>query len=297
MTLLEALQHSRRAILHDLLPVFSSEQGRPATPTQKQPLSEICTTTTAIGPHTFNTKLYASGAKRTKLSAGPATVGEGTAALTPAMIARLTTASAADPALATILRKVATGKASTKELAQLSKQVERLRKQDEADDNDAEPTPSTSTSWPTATTADDSKADPPLIVLEFDEVPGQLYRLPTHSTHTVLPSAKSAQAKVKAVITDGFEVLLSFFVFSDAIPVPVDLVVRNCTVEISAELLRCTRTGRVKDSKLEKWWKETVRCLRTRPTLKRSWYGHCTDRISTTSQLHRGSAAAGSIGS
>lgn len=278
LTLLEALCRSRQQILNELLPVFKSKRrsvkpGRRGAVPPEPPvhtLSALCTTNVVIGPHTFrHSKLYAAdwgtgGATKRRMSSAASSAGP--AALTPAMIARLNAASAVDSSLASILRKAATGSANAKELAQLAREIEKLRAEDAAlaAGNADQPVASTSKN----VSGEDKSNDPPAIVIEFAEAPEELYQVPSHYMFSALPNARS-ETRRSAGAPSASDALLSFFVFAsdeegtpDAIPVPVDLIVEGLSQDVSSELLQCSRAGRPKNAKLEKWWKEMVSCVR-----------------------------------
>ena len=185
-------------------------------------------------------------------------------AITPALIQRLNAASTKDTHLATVLRKAASGQANPQELAYLAKYIKSVEKED-ADKKAAEAGPVASTSQ--QQDAAEEPAGPPALVIEFQESAGQRFTLPSHYTYTELHATPAAK-KVKAVTSD---VLLSFFLFptskgkekegyfaDGAVPVPVDVIVEQCTEDVKDALLRCSRTGRARESSVESWWKRMV---------------------------------------
>lgn len=109
--------------------------------------------------------------------------------ITPSLITRLNAASAADPLLATILRKAATGQATSPELAGLARYIEAMRLDEEANNPLVEnggdtpqtelgPVASTSnvglSSQTVSRTSAKSEA-PNAIVIEFKETPTERY--------------------------------------------------------------------------------------------------------------------------
>lgn len=278
LTVLQALAQGRKALLNDALPLFwtsSRSKSGPQAPLQPpHALSHLTTSTISIGPHSFSeTNLFVAdwtegNTRRRKLVAvapppppPPASPGK----MTPSLISRLNADSAKDPQLATILRKAATGTATPQELAHLAKHIKAVEKEDAELASLAGPAASTSQQWEEV----DEPPAPPSLVLEFGESSTKQFIVPPHCTYTELPPSDPA---AKATPSD---VLLSFFVFPSAsgkgkereeyvadgsVPVPIDLVVKDCSEEIKDALLRCSRTGRARDLAVEDWWKRMASC-------------------------------------
>ncbi|KAM0746459.1 hypothetical protein T439DRAFT_384184 [Meredithblackwellia eburnea MCA 4105] len=161
----QALSQSRQSILFDLLTLFSTKSKSKSAPQLQQPQHQLTQLSTqnsslAIGPHSFQAKLFIatwsqSNQKKknnpppppsqpvaptpsTSTSTPPSS---SSAAITPQLILRLNAASAADPVLATLLRKAASGGATNVELGGLARYIETLRREEEV----LNPVPTTTT--------------------------------------------------------------------------------------------------------------------------------------------------------
>ncbi|KAK4691487.1 hypothetical protein P7C70_g9337, partial [Phenoliferia sp. Uapishka_3] len=299
-----ALTSSRQTILSSLLTLFSTKSKSKTAPQLIQPphsISHLSSTTISIGPHSIQSKLFiAEWQQSTQTQTPPPPPPTTTpapvqpppapppAAITPALILRLNAASAADPILATLLRKAASGGASNQELSGLARYIEGLRREEELLNPTLQqqppppplppvpvpspiPPPAQSTSKPLAAQVDTPKpAPPPSLILEFKESPTERFIIPSHSTFTLLPldypiSTPSTNAKRRSV-------MLSFFVFGPGtkgkakegtvdetgVPVPVDLVFEDCTEAVRNAIWKCSRSGRPKDAALEDWFHRTI---------------------------------------
>lgn len=262
-----ALVRSRQTIL-TALPLFSTKSRAKSAPQLLQAphtLVPIATSTISIGPHQFSkTKLFSVewieeqasvvAAPPPPPTPFPSDILPGSALpprtfnpITPSLITRLNAASAADPLLATILRKAATGQATSPELAGLARYIEAMRLDEEANNPAVEnggDTPQTELEPPVASTSNvelsnvttprassKSEEDPNAIVIEFKETPTERYalsnpasiKLPTHAllsvSRYILPSHFTFQllpaptATASASAASHPSVLLSFFIF------------------------------------------------------------------------------------
>ncbi|KAL7338541.1 hypothetical protein BJY59DRAFT_701175 [Rhodotorula toruloides] len=290
LSIVDSLHQSRQTLLRDTFTLFRSATGRAQSPSPSQTphsLKHFATSTVSVGPHAFfETKLYLCDWSPS--SASTPTMQQATlnpAAITPALIARLNAASQTDPALADILRKAASGQASSDELSGLARLIEQLRQEDEA--------ATAAAAAPAQPAAGNSNGSPPApahpsLVVEFHEVPGEQYLIPAHYLYTALPPPPGMPA-----IPGRQDVLLSFFIFPAErfpphsakgkhramyqpvtdfeAPVPVDVVVEHCTDYARDCLFRASRNGRPKDSKLEDWWRQMVRSRRVACSATASW--------------------------
>ncbi|EMS18688.1 uncharacterized protein RHTO_05791 [Rhodotorula toruloides NP11] len=280
LSIVDSLHQSRQTLLRDTFTLFRSATGRAQSPSPSQTphsLKHFATSTVSVGPHAFfETKLYLCDWSPS--SASTPTMQQATlnpAAITPALIARLNAASQTDPALADILRKAASGQASSDELSGLARLIEQLRQEDEA--------ATAAAAAPAQPAAGNSNGSPPApahpsLVVEFHEVPGEQYLIPAHYLYTALPPPPGMPA-----IPGRQDVLLSFFIFPAErfpphsakgkhramyqpvtdfeAPVPVDVVVEHCTDYARDCLFRASRNGRPKDSKLEDWWRQMINAV------------------------------------
>jgi hypothetical protein len=265
-----ALVRSRQLILTDALPPFSTK-SRSKAAQLVQPLhtlAPLATTTVAVGPHSFTkTKLFTVewGAVPKKKTSAQSPLSPGTtapAALSPALIFRLNVASASDPLLSSILLKAGKGEANPQELAGLARYIEALRKDE---DGLAPPPPSAPIASTSDAVAEYEQPSPPSIVIEFRESSSDRFILPSHFTYTPIPSDPPMARQA---------VLLSFFVFpvdkgkgkkkdeesgtQGLVPVPMSLVVEDCTEAVRNSLRRASRTGRERDLAVEEWWASAV---------------------------------------
>ncbi|ORY91616.1 hypothetical protein BCR35DRAFT_349411 [Leucosporidium creatinivorum] len=278
LTVLQALTQGRQALLNDAFPLFSTSfrsKSAPQAPLQPpHTLSRLTTSTISIGPHSFSdTKFFVAdwteGATRKRklvAVAPPAPPPASPGKMTPSLISRLNADSAKDPQLATILRKAATGQASPQELAHLAKHIKSVEKEDAEQVPLASPinaAASTSQQWEEV----DEPPAPPSLILEFRESSTKQFVMPPHYTYTELPPSDPTAKPTPS------DVLLSCFVFPSAsgkgkeragfvadgtVPVPIDLVVKDCSEEVKDALLRCSRTGRARDLAVEDWWKRMI---------------------------------------
>jgi len=293
LSILDSLHSSRQNLLHAALPPFSS----PSLPQLHHPphrITHFATTNVTIGPHSFSgTRFYlvewttpipqpsstpappvaASPPPPPPRSASPPKASP--AAITPSLIQRLNAASLTDPALATLLRRAATGQASPEELGNLSKKIEELRKEEEMEQNPPPPPPAAEVPQPTAPGG--GSAAPvyphPALVIEFAESSPNRFLLPDHYLCVTLTprSAPSVQQTTVAL-------LLSFFVFPPdrsvrgreheflaseggippPPPVPVDMIIEGVRDDEREKFMKASRLGRPRDNGLENWWKNTV---------------------------------------
>lgn len=290
LSIVDSLHQSRQTLLRDTFTLFRSATGRAQSPSPSQTphsLKHFATSTVSVGPHAFfETKLYLCDWSPS--SSSTPTMQQATlnpAAITPALIARLNAASQTDPALADILRKAASGQATSDELSGLARLIEQLRREDEAATAAAAAAAANPSALGSAPAAGHSTGSPPVpahpsLVIEFHEVPGEQYLIPAHYLYTALPPPPGMPA-----IPGRQDVLLSFFIFPTErfpphsakgkhramyqpmtdfeAPVPVDVVVEHCTDYARDCLFRASRNGRPKESKLEDWWRQMVRSART----------------------------------
>lgn len=296
-----ALAQSRHTVLFDTLPLFSTKSRSKAAPQVVQPphtLNPLSTSTVVIGPHSFTAKVFVAewAAKKKKPIPPPppppppvptAPPTPSSAAITPALIMRLNAASAADPVLANLLRKAASGGASNIELGGLARYIEGLRREEELQ-NPSLPRPlppplpvaSTSTPPPPPVVPEepDEPPPPPSIVVQFNESPTQQFSLPSHFIFALLPpdypltSPRPPNANSRRQ-----SILLSFFVFPPdrvgagkgkkkegeveppgTVPVPVDMVIEDCTEAMRDAVWKSSRSSRPKDEQVEAWYKRMV---------------------------------------
>ncbi|GAA5911666.1 hypothetical protein JCM5296_005868 [Sporobolomyces johnsonii] len=285
LTILDSLQQSRQALLHHAFSLFSAP-SRPKT-VQKiiQPphtLRHFQTATVTIGPHSFaDTKLFlaewntAAGAAVppppppvAQPAPAPASTG-----ITPALIKRLNAASLTDPALAALLRRAANGEATPQELTGLARHIEELRKEEDAANP---PAPIASTSQPPASAGPIAH---PALVIEFAESAGDRFIIPDHYVVTPLPLHPAHAAHPPTPSTLTCNALLSFFIFPPdrskgkqpagaapptANPVPVDLIVEQCTEQHRECLFKASRVSRPRDERVEMWWRQMINAVPAR---------------------------------
>ncbi|KAL8290232.1 hypothetical protein RQP46_003171 [Phenoliferia psychrophenolica] len=311
-----ALASSRHTILYELLTLFSTKSRAKSAPQLVQPahtLAHLTAATVSLGPHSLGAKLFIAdwGAQPKKKKAPPpppppappppppVPVPTPTpAAITPALILRLNAASAADPVLASLLRKAASGGASNVELGGLARYIEGLRREEELQNPTRPPPPPTPVLPPpaapvastsaTTTVEEPDEPPPPSIVLEFRESPTERFVLPSHTVFTLLPLDYPLSAPISpppsTPATTGRgrrSVLLSFFVFGGSgkgkakegttsvqvqqddengggVPIPVDLVVEECTEAVRNALWKCSRSSRPRENDVEEWYKRMI---------------------------------------
>lgn len=296
-----ALAASRHAILFELLTLFSTKSRSKTAPQLVQPphsLSHLTAATVAVGPHSLAAKLFVADwgpVPKKKAPAPPPppppppppVVQPPPAAITPALILRLNAASAADPVLASLLRKAASGGASNIELGGLARYIEGLRREEELQ-NSTRPVPAPAPAPLVSPIASGSavpdepdEPPPPSIVVEFRESATERFILPSHAVFTLLPVDYPNAAPVTAGVTAPAHpnarrrsVLLSFFVFGPAggkgkakegtgdtegPPTPVDMIIEDCTEAVRNALWKASRSSRPRDNELEDWYKRQVR--------------------------------------
>lgn len=308
LTILAALTKSRSTLLFDTLPLFSTKSRSKSAPQLVQPphsLSQTATLTVTFGPHSFpRTKLFTvewidptpPPKPKPALPPPPSPAASAANAITPALIMRLNSASAADPQLASVLRKAAAGQANNAELSSLARYIEAMRREEEIQNPTPPPlAPVASTSSPTADVVPPPPPRPPSIVIEFRESATERFVLPSHFTVTVLPPSASAPAN-----STRRSLLLSFFVFPGdrefdkendkekgkmkdtgiaapvagpsgtgdskgpeghkGKPVPVSMMLEDCTEATRNAVWRASRSSRDAEKKQnEEWWKKMVR--------------------------------------
>ena len=168
------------------------------------------------------------------------------------------------PASLTLLRQ---------ELAGLARYIEAMRRDEEATNPTPPPAPAP-TPQPVASTSGTPTTEetrpPPSIVIEFRESQNERFIFPSHYSFDLLPvdAASGNNGRRSA--------LLSFFVFPQdkgkgkkmddgtnglelGTPVPISLVVEDCTEAVRGALLRASRTGRDRDESVEAWVRKMVR--------------------------------------
>ncbi|GAA5880616.1 hypothetical protein JCM16303_004283 [Sporobolomyces ruberrimus] len=291
ISILDSLHSSRQNLLHAALPPFSS----PSLPHLTHPphkMTQFATTTVTIGPHSFrDTRFYlvewttnpshsttatAPVPSPPRRSASPpksSTAPAASQAITPSLIQRLNAASLTDPALATLLRRAATGQATPEELGGLSKKIEQLRKEEEQEQNPP-PAPAKETE-PTPPIPDEvtPPVPHPALVIEFAESRHSRFLVPDHFLCVTLTPRAAPSVPITTVA-----LLLSFFVFPPdrsvrgreheylaseggippPPPVPIDVIVEGVREGERDKFMRASRLGRPRDTGLENWWKNTI---------------------------------------
>ncbi|GAA5855707.1 hypothetical protein JCM8547_001651 [Rhodosporidiobolus lusitaniae] len=285
LSIVDSLHNSRHTLLHDAFPPSPSHLPHTLTP--------LGSTTLSIGPHFFlSCPLFLA----TFSSSSPFVVTSSSSSakpvfnpteITPDLISRLNTAAQTDLGLAELLRKAATGQASTEELNGLAQYIEGIK---------GGGAPSAA-----AAGAGGEKApEHPCVVFSFPEHEGSGKRfiLPTHTYYTPLalgtvsspfpslPPTHSSSSSA-APQTPPQDLLLSFFLFPShspslvsrynqrlaslssnpavveslappTAPVPVDLVVHQAGQEMREGLWKGARNCRSKEEKVEGWWREMI---------------------------------------
>ncbi|GAA5967384.1 hypothetical protein JCM3765_000508 [Sporobolomyces pararoseus] len=291
LSILDSLHSSRQNLLQVALPPFSS----PSLPQLQHPphqISHFATTNVTIGPHSFTgTKFFlvewttptqqqpprqaappppaSASPPRRSASLPKASPSE---AITPSLIQRLNAASLTDPGLANLLRRAATGQASPEELGALSKKIEELRKEEEAEQNPTPPAPAATETVPSETQGG-GVIPHPALVIEFAESAPNRFLIPDHFLCVVLTPRSASSTPMTTVA-----LLLSFFVFPPdrAVrgrehefvateggippppPVPVDMIIEGVKEDEKDKFMRASRLGRPRDTGLENWWKNTI---------------------------------------
>ncbi|GAA6004940.1 hypothetical protein JCM11491_002284 [Sporobolomyces phaffii] len=288
LSILDSLHSSRQNILHAALPPFSS----PSLPHLTHPphrIAHFATTNVTVGPHSFpNTNFYLVEWTTTGPAAAPAPSPprrsasppkSSGAAITPSLIQRLNAASLTDPALATLLRRAATGQATPDELGGLSKKIEELRKEEEAEQNPPPPQAEPQPAPDSAVAGGGGPVPHPALVIEFAESAPSRFLVPDHFLCVTLTPRSAPSVPITTVA-----LLLSFFVFPPdrAIrgrereilategalppppPVPVDMIIEGVREGERDKFMRASRLGRTRDTGLENWWKNTIASVPSR---------------------------------
>ncbi|GAA5892636.1 uncharacterized protein JCM6883_007420 [Sporobolomyces salmoneus] len=284
LSILDSLHSSRQNLLHVAFPPFSS----PSLPHLEHPphrISQFATTNVTIGPHSFpDTRFYLVewttptrqpppvAAPPPPRATSPPKTSSAAQAITPSLIQRLNAASLTDPALATLLRRAATGQASPEELGGLSKKIEELRKEEELEKNPT-PNPEPAREADTPVSVAPPTIPHPALVIEFAESAPNRFLVPDHFLCVVLTPRSAPSTMVTTVA-----LLLSFFVFPPdrsvrgrehellateggippPPPVPIDMIVEGVKEGERDLFMRASRLGRPRDAGLENWWKNTI---------------------------------------
>ncbi|GAA5842284.1 hypothetical protein JCM3766R1_005619 [Sporobolomyces carnicolor] len=293
LSILDSLHSSRQNLLHTALPPFSS----PSLPQLHHPphrISHFATTNVTIGPHSFtNTRFHLvewttpiqpspapKPAPRPPPPPPPKPSSSAAQAITPSLIQRLNAASLTDPALATLLRRAATGQATPEELGGLSKKIEELRREEELEQNPPpEPPAKEIPVHQSEAEQGGGMVAHPALVIEFAESSPNRFLVPDHFLCVTL-TPRAAPSTVVTTVA----LLLSFFVFppdrtirgreheilatEGAIPppppVPIDMIVEGVKEDERDKFVRASRLGRPRDTGLENWWKNTIASVPSR---------------------------------
>ncbi|GAA5942062.1 hypothetical protein JCM1841_005915, partial [Sporobolomyces salmonicolor] len=280
LTILDSLQQSRQSLLHHAFSLFSVPSRPKAAQKIIQPphkLRHFQTATVTIGPHSFtDTKLFlaewstAAGAAAPPPPVAQPAPAPASTGITPALIKRLNAASLTDPALAALLRRAANGEATPQELSGLARHIEELRKEEDAANA---PAPVASTSLPPASAGAIAH---PALVIEFSESAGKRFIIPDHYVFTALPLHPTHAAHTPTPSTPTCNALLSFFIFppdrskgkqpagsapTANPPVPVDLIVEQCTEQHRECLVKASRVSRPRDERVETWWRQMINAV------------------------------------
>ncbi|SCZ98345.1 BZ3500_MvSof-1268-A1-R1_Chr7-1g09103 [Microbotryum saponariae] len=254
LTIVEALQQSRRRLLYDALPLFASTRPARAkfvSSTNLPPyeLQHIITLTVSIGPHMFES---------TRLSRVAWTAPQA-ASTEPVQDSEATTTTITTTPLATV----------TPDLAATS--IEALIAQNVASSLSTAATPASTNG--ANLNASSTSTRRPALALQFGEVPTDTYLVPLHFIFEPLPAGKAILSFI--LVPDDFKRLVDTATTKDPLtgeikplnrnyPVPMSIRLEQSlskAVKVELESLSCSK-GKERQ-KVEVWWNRMITLMPT----------------------------------
>ncbi|SGY80187.1 BQ5605_C008g05322 [Microbotryum silenes-dioicae] len=259
LTIVEALQQSRRRLLYDSLPLFASTRPARAkfvesTNLPPYELQHIITLTVSIGPHMFdNTRL-----SRVAWTAPQASVSSEAASTKPIQDSEATTTITSTP-LATV----------TPDPAVTS--IEALIAQNVASSLSTAAIPASTIG--ANLNASSTSTRRPALALQFGEVPTDTYLVPLHFIFEPLPAGKAILSFI--LVPDDFKRLVNTSTTKDPLtgeikplnrnyPVPMSIrLEQSLTKAVKAELESLSCSKGKERQKVEVWWNRMIALMPT----------------------------------